>query len=271
MIEDLYFIEKQAYRSSFIHQLDSRVKIILTFAFIFTMVAFPYSPEILWLGSYFLIFLIILWLLSGLSPLLYLKRLLLILPFGMFIIIFQIFFTNPYYSVFHPLITLPLGIIVYAESLEFASILFAKFIVCVSFIILLSSTTKMQDLLEGAGRLGLPAEFTLCLGMMVRYLFVFAGMIVKIRNALETRCFDPFDPSLPYRYRLRQMGYTIGMMFIRSYEQGERTYTSMLCRGYGVNSHLYIGKKRLSTLEWTFLTFSIVFVLAAAVGTFIRI
>jgi len=233
MIEDLFFIERQAYGKTFIHTMDARVKIIVSFAVIIAMVAMPYSPGVYLLGLVFFIFFFVLWCASRLPFSDYLRRLLVTLPFGMFIIVFQIFFENSHYAVFHSLIDLPFGIHIYAESVEFASLLLVKFIVPVSFIILLSSTTRMQDLLAGAGKLGMPREFTLCIGMMVRYLFLFASTSEKIKSALETRCFDPFDRALPYRYRLRQMGYTIGTIFLRSYEQGERTYTCMLCRGYG--------------------------------------
>jgi cobalt/nickel transport system permease protein len=269
MIDDLFLIEGQAYRRSIIHSLDARVKILLSLAVIIAIVAFPYSREVMYLGAIFFLLFVTLWLAAFLSPLHYLKRLVMILPFGIFIIGFQLIFQNPYYEVFHPVVDLPLGIHIYAESIEFAGILLVKFLVCISFIILLSSTTKMQDMLEGAGRLGLPAEFTLMIGMMVRYLFVFAEMLRKIRNSLDTRCFDPFNNSLPYRYRVRQLGYTIGMMFIRSYEQGERTYVSMLCRGYGMDSHLYIGKKPMNVGEWVFLTVSFLFVIGASVGVFL--
>ena len=76
---------------------------------------------------------------------------------------------------------LPFGINIYAESIQFAFILFVKFIITISFIILLSSTTKVQDMLDGGRRLGLPAEFALALGMMIRYLFVFGYMYRKDR------------------------------------------------------------------------------------------
>jgi cobalt/nickel transport system permease protein len=158
--------------------------------------------------------------------------------------------------------SLPLGINIYAESIEFAFILLIKFVICISFIILLSSTTKMHDLLEGASRMGLPAEFALALGMMIRYLFVFGYMYRKINETLKTRCFDVLDHHLPYDYRLRQLGYTIGTMFIRSYEQGERVYTSMLCRGYGRESYLFVTKKPLKRYEWIFLSFSLIFIVA---------
>ena len=233
MMEELFYIEKSSYRDSIVHQLDARVKIIGLFAIIIAMVAIPYSRTVLTTGILFFAFLAALWALAGLPWLVYAKRLIMVLPFGFFLIFFQIFFTNRYYAVFHVIATLPFGIHIYAESVEFAFILLVKFIVCVSAIILLSSTTKLHDMLEGAGRMGLPPEFALTFGMMIRYLFVFGYIYRKINESLATRCFDPFDPALPYRYRMKQIGYTVGTIFIRSYEQGERVYTSMLCRGYG--------------------------------------
>lgn len=265
MIDDLYSIEKSAYRDSVIHRLDARVKLLVALAGIVAIVAMPYSTKIYELGAVLFAFFLVLWACSRLSPAVYLRRLALILPFGIFLIGFQVFVKNPYYEVFHPVTTLPFGIEIYAESVEFASILLVKFIVSISFIILLSSTTKMQDLLEASGRLGLPREFTLPLGMMIRYIFVFADMFSKIRSAMATRCFDPLDRALPYRYRLRQLGYTVGMIFIRSYEQGERTYTSMLCRGYGANACLHIGKKPLSAGEVSFFAGALTLIALSAV------
>jgi cobalt/nickel transport system permease protein len=222
-------------------------------------------------GGIFFIFFTALWGVSGLSPIVYLKRLTMILPFGIFLVIFQVFFRNRYYEAFTTIATLPFGIEVYAESVEFASILLVKFLVSVSFIILLSSTTKTPDLLEGAGRLGLPAEFTLVLGMMIRYLYVFGYMIRKTQQSLETRCFDPFDRSLPYRYRLEKLAYAVGTLFIRSYEQGERTYVSMLCRGYGPKSHIYIAKKSMAVRDWAFLFTGLLVAVTVPVMTWSRL
>ena len=262
MIEELFFIEKQAYHDSFMHRLDARVKIILAFAAIIAIVAVPYSPIVYTVGAIFFGFFALLWALSGVSPAVYLKRLAVIVPLWGIIILFQIFLKNKYYTDYTVLYSLPLGISIYAESVEFACILAVKFLICISFIILLSSTTKLQDMLQGASRLGLPAELALALGMMIRYLFVFGYIFRKINETLKTKCFDAFDRHLPYRYRLRQLGYTIGTMFIRSYEQGERVYTSMLCRGYGRDSHLFITKKPLRTGEWVFLFTCMVFIIA---------
>ena len=265
MIEELFYIEKSAYRDSFIHNLDARVKIVGMIALIIAMVAIPYSPLVFTIGALFLVFLGVLWASSGLPWQIYAKRLLMVLPFGLFIILFQVFFTNRYYTVFHVIADLPFGIHIYAESVQFAGILLVKFVVCISAIILLSSTTKLHDMLEGAGRMGLPPEFALTFGMMIRYLFVFGYIYRKINESLATRCFDPFNSALSYRYRMKQIGYTVGTIFIRSYEQGERVYTSMLCRGYGKDSHIFITKKPLQSSEWTFLSVCLVFVIAVPV------
>jgi cobalt/nickel transport system permease protein len=269
MIEELFFIEKQAYHDSFLHRLDARVKIILAFSVIIAMVAVPYSTMVYTVGAIFFLFFIFLWACSKISPVVYGKRLLAIIPIWGIIILFQIFFKNKYYTDYTVLFALPFGINIYAESVEFACILAVKFLICISFIILLSSTTKLQDLLQGASRLGLPAELALALGMMIRYLFVFGYMFRKINETLTTKCFDAFDRHLPYEYRLRQVGYTIGTMFIRSYEQGERVYTSMLCRGYGRDSHLFITKKPLHGYEWAFLSFSLIFIIAIPVSVWL--
>jgi cobalt/nickel transport system permease protein len=269
MIEEIFQIEKDAYRDSPVHRLDARTKIVIAFAGIIAVVAVPYSTMVYIVGAIFLAFAVLLWAFTSLPIKVYIKRVLAIIPVWGIIIIFQIFLKNRYYTEYHTLLALPFGINVYAESVEFAFILFVKFIVCISFIILLSSTTKMQDLLDGAQRLGLPAEFALALGMMVRYLFVFGYMYRKTNETLATRCFDPFNHALPYRYRIRQLGYTIGTMFIRSYEQGERVYTSMLCRGYGKHSHLFIKKKRLTGAEWAFLATALLFIITVPVAVWV--
>jgi cobalt/nickel transport system permease protein len=265
MIEELFSIEKDAYKDSMIHRLDARVKIVLCFAAIIALVAVPYSPMVFPVGVIFFCFVAALWFCTRLPVSTFAKRILAIAPLWGIIIVFQIFLKNRYYTEYHVLYQFPLGICIYAESVEFAFILFVKFIVCISFIILLSSTTKMPDLLDGARRLGLPAEFALALGMMIRYLFVFGYMYRKIGQTLETRCFDPFDSRLPYRYRLRQIGYTIGTMFIRSYEQGERVFISMLCRGYGKHTHLFLKNKKLTRGEWGILATSLAFIIAVPV------
>ena len=55
-------------------------------------------------------------------------------------------------------------------------------------------------------------------------------------------------------------------MFIRSYEQGERVYTSMLCRGTVRDSLLCMSQKKpFGRSDLAFLSVSLIFVIAVPV------
>jgi len=262
MIEEIYAIEALAMGKTWVHQLDARLKIILAFSMMIAMVSYPIRPDVWILGLIIMIPCAVLWFSAKFPFGTYFRRLLLILPFGIFIILFQIFFPNQLFETTTILYSLPLGffsISIYAESILFAKILLVKFLVCISYIILLSSTTTMQDLLIGGRRLGLPAEMTLVIGLMIRYLFVAVGMYQRIQNMFAVRCFSAFSKHLPYRYRLSVLAYAIGTLFIRSYEQGEKVYMSMLCRGYGKDSFLHISPKPLKKSEWIISACSVIF------------
>lgn len=253
MIEDLFEIERLAHGDSHVHRLDARVKLVVTLAAVVALVAYPVSGSVYLLAAVMGAFLFAVLLISRVPLRAYLLRVGVILPFGLSILLLQILFPPVAFADPTVLATLPAGLVITAEALAKASMIGVRFVLCIGFVVLLSSTTRLQDLLTGARRLGFPSEFTLILGMMARYLFVFGQMLVRVRNALATRCFEPFDRSLSYRYRLRQLGNTLGTIFLRSYEQGERTYTAMLCRGYGRDAYLFVPKKPLSRRDWTVL------------------
>ena len=248
--------------TTWVHRLDARLKIILAFSAIIAMVSCPIRLEV-WISCLIVMIPCALLWLSAKFPLgTYVRRLFLILPFGVFVLVFQIFFPNQFFEGATILYSLPLGffsISIYVESVLFAQILLMKFLVCISYIILLSSTTTMQDLLIGGRRLGLPAEISLVIGLMVRYLFVAALMYQRVLHMFAVRCFSPFATHLPYRYRLSVLAYAIGSLFIRSYERGERVYVSMLCRGYGKDSYLHVSSKPFTKKEWGFAVCSVVF------------
>jgi len=262
VIQEIYAIEALAMGKTWVHQLDARLKIILAFSMMIAMVSYPIRPDVWILGLIIMIPCAVLWLSARFPFGTYIRRLILILPFGIFIILFQVFFPNQIFETTTVLYSLPLGIFsisIYAESVLFAKILLVKFLVCISYIILLSSTTTMQDLLIGGRRLGLPAEMTLVIGLMIRYLFVAAGMYQRIQNMFSVRCFSPLSKHLPYRYRLSVLAYAIGTLFIRSYEQGEKVYMSMLCRGYGKDSFLHVSNKPFTKGEWIISACSVMF------------
>jgi len=68
---------------------------------------------------------------------------------------------------------------------------------------------------------------------------------------------------------MKILAYTIGTMFLCSYEQGERTYTAMLCRGYGKDAYEHLEKKVLTGREYSLMISMIVLFCATFAGVFL--
>ena len=259
-------IERETYKKSFVHGIDGRIKILAALVIIVYAVALPRMdvidfPKLALLEAY----LIILILLARLEFSYIALRLAMALPFGFGVAVFQPFLRQPFTSDFTVLYTLPMGLEITSEGTLFGAIIFAKFLVCITAVILISSTTSMSELVASARRLGMPRELALLFTMMVRYLFVFWNILGRIRTAQKTRCFDLGNKKVPRRWTLEQVGYTISSLFIRSYEQGERTYQSMLCRGYNVDAQVYVGKKKMGAIDIFFLLLTFVIILGVQI------
>jgi cobalt/nickel transport system permease protein len=93
--------------------------------------------------------------------------------------------------------------------------------------ILLAATTRPRDVLVGVERLRLPPLLTQIAMFMLRYADVVAGELHRMKVARAARCFEARD--------IRQLGAlarSIGALFLRAYERGERVHLAMLSRGY---------------------------------------
>lgn len=253
--ETFYIIEKENLKESILHLLDGRVKLILlTFIIIYAV----FSTQIIVLLA-LEAYLILLIYLSQLSFKTALIRVVLLLPFSIFIIAFQPFI--------HPgdiMYNLPFGVNITYQGLMFGILLFSRIIVTLTSIILLSSISPMQEVVQSFRKLGMPRDFAMILSLMIRFIFLFYDELSNINNSQKSRNFDIFNKKTNYTWRLKQIGFTIMMMFLRSYERGEKVYFSMLSRGYSDKSKLYQDQEReIGRSEYIFisLTFLIVLIL----------
>jgi cobalt/nickel transport system permease protein len=241
-------IEMESSKISTLHSLDGRIKIISSMLIIVYAV---YTTNLIVL-SIMELYLIMLILISHISLTYTLKRLALVIPFGGIIALFQLFIREG--TVIY---TLPFGLDITLQGLNFGLLLISRIIVCVTAIILLSSVTPMQELINSARKLGVPREFSMLLSLTLRYLFFFYDELRRIRNAQKTRCFDIRSKKTTYTWKLKKIGETIGMMFLKSYEQGEKVYFSMLSRGYSDTSSLYNNTKKLNFKDYTFIIITV--------------
>lgn len=94
---------------------------------------------------------------------------------------------------------------------------------------ILTLTTTVSDLIHGLGRLKVPPLLIGVLGAMYRYLGLLISEFQATHRAAQARNLMT-NPAL---IRL-VISHSIGSLFIRTYERGERVYQAMAARGAGI-------------------------------------
>ena len=120
-----------------------------------------------------------------------------------------------------------LGLDLYEEGIWAGAGIVAKGTIGVITAIILSATTSARDLILGLERLRVPAPLVNIATFMLRYLNVINDELGRMKIARESRGFETRGIA-----SWRILAQTIGALFIRSYERGERVYLAMLSRGY---------------------------------------
>jgi cobalt/nickel transport system permease protein len=93
--------------------------------------------------------------------------------------------------------------------------------------IVLAGTTQIPELLRGFDTLRVPRIITAIMGFMVRYVDVVLGEFRRTRVAMSSRGYNP-----TWIGQIKPFAQSLGRLFVRSYERGERVYLAMASRGY---------------------------------------
>ena len=244
-IEQVRTLEFISSQDSIIHNLEGRVKLVA----ILLIILFAVFSDRLIVPIVLEVFLLIVMYLAKLSFKESFKRVLLLLPFGGFVIAFQpfihpgnIIWQGPYSWLF-----------ITDTGLNWTVLLFARLLVCLTAIVILSSTSPMQEVVQSFRKLGMPRDLAMILTIMVRFLFIFVDELRDIRQSMTSRNFDPFNDKISYKWRVKQVGYSIAMMFLKAYEKGETIYLSMASRCFSDNSNLYHAKTIIGRPEYIYL------------------
>ncbi|MCQ2970314.1 MAG: cobalt ECF transporter T component CbiQ [archaeon] len=238
-------------QNSPIHNLEGRIKLITT---IFIILVSVISKE-LFIPIILEIILLNILKIADLSYINSAKRLLMLLPFGGAIIVFQPFIQP--------------GNIIWSYSwlhitdfgLNWAILLLVRMIVCLTAIIIYSSTTPLQEMASSFRKLKMPRDLAMILSIMARFLFLFVDELAAIRKSQKSRNFNIHSKNTTYKWRVKQVGYTIGMMFLKSYEQGERVHKSMVSRGFSDTSEMFDEKKSPEKSDYIFIISIIIVVI----------
>ncbi|NIM93169.1 MAG: cobalt ECF transporter T component CbiQ [Anaerolineales bacterium] len=214
------------HRLSIIHNLDPRVKVVVTLIYV---LAVGLTPEGEWWAFFALwIFLMLANLASGLGPTFSLRRSYIAAPF--MLIAIPVLFTTPGSDI----VELPfVGWTISDVGLvRFLSILLRSWL-AVQGAILLTATTRAADLFWALEALRMPKSLVATIRFMYRYLFVLGDEALRLIRARSSRSARlPGNPRPSVIWEGKVAGLMVGSLFIRSLERSERVYAAMLSRGY---------------------------------------
>ncbi len=140
-----------------------------------------------------------------------------------------------------------LGVAVSRDGLAQAFGLVARATLGVALVIVLAATTPARAMLGGLERLRLPPVIVAVTSFMIRYSTVVVGEMRRMSIARRSRGYAP--RSL---LSCRAIAASLGTLFIRSYERGERVHLAMCSRGYaGTMPRLSpLSLPRASAADW---------------------
>jgi cobalt/nickel transport system permease protein len=215
--------------TSFIHRLDPRVKVSVTFAFILSNALLPDGAWVAFTCSW--MFLLLASRLSNLGLMFTHKRSFVAFPFALIAITVLFSIPGNPVSSFHFLmwdVT-----ITDAGLLRFVSIVIRSWL-SVQMAILLVAATRFPDIVHALEHLRVPSILTTIIAFLYRYLFVLVDEVFRLLRAREARSAAAAGVrsggSVPWRARVA--GNMAGQLFLRSYERSDRVYNAMLSRGY---------------------------------------
>lgn len=212
-----------------VHQLDPRVKLVVTVLFILSNALLPDQSWLAFCLAWGL--LVLCNAASGLGAAFTFRRSFIALPFAL--MASTVLFSLPGKALF----TLDTGlwqwVVTDAGLARFSSIL-ARSWLSVQVAILLVATTPFPDLAHALRHLRAPEMLVSVISFMYRYLFILTDEALRLLRARAARSarMPGIRSTGSLGWRGRIAGNMAGQLFLRSYERSDRVYSAMLSRGY---------------------------------------
>jgi cobalt/nickel transport system permease protein len=203
--------------ASTLHRLAPQVKIAAAFGVVLAIVMTP--REAIWAFVGYAVALSVLAGVAGLAPGFIARRMVVEVPFVIVALLLPLFGGGEQVEV--------LGISLSVQGLWDMWNILAKATLGLFVAVILGATTQIPDMIKGLDALRVPAVVTGIITFMVRYVDVIVGDFSRMRVAMasrghQTRTIADWGPYAR----------TVGVMFVRTYERGERVYLAMASRGY---------------------------------------
>jgi len=214
---------------SLIHDLDPRVKVVVTVGFILSNALLPDGAWMAFALAW--LFVLIASFFSGLGLGFTFRRSFIALPFALAAI--TVLFSIPGKPVTSFQFLMWHFTITDAGLLRFVSIVIRSWL-SVQMAILLVAVTEFPKIVHALRHLRVPAVLTVIISFLYRYLFVLADEVLRLLRAREARSAQMAGRGAggSVLWRARVTGNMAGQLFLRSYERSDRVYNAMLSRGY---------------------------------------
>ena len=210
---------------SILNRIDPRIKILSVFGFVAIISSLT---TIQGLAPALLLMLAVIPV-AGIGFLSIARRLLWVLPFaGVMVVLFP--FLVPGEAAF-TLSLGPLALEATREGLHHAAVLSLRILTAVLAINILVLSTGFRNLTAALVQLKVPVVLIQIVEFTVRYIFVLTDELQRMRVARKARGFEA-GRSLFSLHTYRTLGLLIGVLFVRSWERGERIHQAMLARCY---------------------------------------
>jgi len=253
--------DRYHHKTSALHRLDPRIKVVVTIAFILSNALLPDGAWMAFALSW--LFLLLASALSNLGLGFTFRRSFIALPFALAAV--TVLFSVPGNLLFQFHFMLSDFTVTDAGLLRFVSIVIRSWL-SVQMAILLVAATRFPDLVHAFEHLRVPAILTTIIAFLYRYLFVLTDEVIRLLRARQSRsaaapghrpCRDVVMQRL---YMARVAGNMAGQLFLRSYERSDRIYNAMLARGYTgqlrtLNAHV------MKSSDWLFAALSAILIL----------
>ncbi|MDD5108247.1 MAG: energy-coupling factor transporter transmembrane component T [Candidatus Omnitrophica bacterium] len=232
-LKELIFAEELAMRGGFLQSLDPRFKAV-TFLLIIIQLLFTRNIFILF---FFYALCLLLVLISKINLGFFLKRTWIFIPLFSLFIAIPAFFIN------------------FSAALIFVT----RVLICVSYAVLLSITTKHFELLKVLRIFKIPQIFVMILGMCYRYIYLFVEIIEHTYLAVRSRV----GKVVNYKFGQNIVAWNVVSLWNRSVKLNEEVYGAMLSRGFRGEAVAWNDFK-IKGRDWLWLVTVLIIIIVAA-------
>lgn len=189
-----------------VHKIKPGIKLAVSLLLIILLSTLPYKP-LLYSVVFVFLFLVVTLTLSKVPVMFIMKRILMLIPLLLPVIILNYFFLS--------------------DGIFNSTVITLRSLLSVFVLVLLISVTRFRDLIKTFKQWHLPRIIILTLSFMYRYFFLLTDESEKMVRSVKIRSAGGSKLKM-----IKIYSHILGILFVKSYERSDRVYKAMVMRGF---------------------------------------